>query len=336
MPRVLVEMAVMPLTIARLRVLPGVSVEQIGPHEGGWDVPAELLPGPEVLLCKRPPRNLDTLAELKMIQLGTVGYEHLKPHRFAERPVRVCNARGLFDTAIAEWNVGMMIALARDLRGMIRNQDHSVWDRPSRMGTEVRGKVVGLWGYGCIGRETARLAKALGMAVHVMTRDGVRPRGDTFALPHTGDPSGTLPDRIFTTGQEHAFLAGLDFLILALPLTRLSEGMVGEMELRALPRHAFLLNPSRGPIVNEEALLRALRLGWIGGAALDTHFAYPLPADHPLWRFPNVILTPHISGIDRSESFPARMGELFLQNVERYILGRTLLNEVTREQWLEA
>jgi len=108
------------------------------------------------------------------------------------------------------------------------------------------------------------------------------------------------------------------------------------MELRALPRTAYLLNPSRGPIVKEEALLSALRLGWIAGAALDTHFAYPLPADHPLWRFPNVILTPHVSGIDRSEAFPARMGELFVQNVERFLLGRPLLNEVTREEWLEA
>lgn len=334
--RVLITVPVHPLTVARLGALSGVRVEQIGPHDAGWDVPASMLPGPDVVLCKRPPRNLDAAKELKLVQIGTVGYEHLKPHDFGGKSVRVCNARGLFDTAIAEWNVGMMFALARDLRGMLRNQQHGVWDRPARFGAELRGKVVGLWGYGGLARETARLAKTLGMAVHVLTRSPVGPRRDTFALPHVGDPDGKLPDHAFTAGQERDFLAGLDFLILALPLTQQSTGLVGEMELRALPRHAFLLNPARGPIVKEEALLSALRLNWIAGAALDTHFAYPLPADHPLWRFPNVILTPHVSGIDRSEAYPARMGELFVQNVERFLLGRPLLNEVTRREWLEA
>src|SRR5262245_696260 len=225
MPRVLVTINVHPLTIARLRALSGVSVEQFGPHEGGWDVPASTLPGPDLILCKCPPRNLDAATDLKLVQIGTVGYEHLKPHNFADRPVRVCNARGLFDTAIAEWNVGMMVALARDLRGMLRNQDHGVWDRPTRCGAELRGKVVGLWGYGGIGREPARLAKVLGMAVHVFARNGVKPRRDVFVLPGVGDPDGKLPDHVFTAGQERDFLGGLDFLVLGLPLTQASIGV---------------------------------------------------------------------------------------------------------------
>ena len=91
-----------------------------------------------------------------------------------------------------------------------------------------------------------------------------------------------------------------------------SDGLIGEDELRALRRSAFLLNPARGPIVREEALLQALRRGWIAGAALDTHFAYQLPPDHPLRRFPNVILTPHVSGADKSRLFPRRIGELLV------------------------
>jgi phosphoglycerate dehydrogenase-like enzyme len=174
------------------------------------------------------------------------------------------------------------------------------------------------------------------MAVHAMTRSGVRPRLNTFAEPGVGDPEGPPPDRVFQRGQEREFLAGLDFLVLALPHTRESDGLVGEGELRALPRRAFLLNPARGPIVQEQALLTALRKGWIAGAAIDTHFAYPLPADHPLWRFPNVLLTPHISGADKSSLFPGRIGELFVENVERYLAERPLLNELTREEWLEA
>jgi phosphoglycerate dehydrogenase-like enzyme len=293
-----------------------------------------MLPGPEVLLCRQPPSNLDRLTRLKLIQLSTVGYEHLKPMHLEDRSLRVCNARGIFDSAIAEWNLTMMVALTRDLRGMIRNQEHGVWDRSGRFHQEVRERVVGLWGYGGIGRDTARLAKAFGMKVHVMTRGGIRPRPDHYCPVGTGDPEGRLPDRVFVAGQEQEFLSGLDFLVLALPHTKESTGLIGEKELKALPRHAFLVNPARGPIVQEQALLRALRERWIAGAALDTHFAYPLPPDHPLWRFPDVILTPHISGAEKSRLFSSRMAELFRQNVERYRSGKPLLNELTRQEWL--
>ncbi len=88
--------------------------------------------------------------------------------------------------------------------------------------------------------------------------------------------------------------------------------------------------------MQEQALLTALREGWIAGAALDTHFAYPLPPEHPLWKMPNVILTPHISGADHSRLFPARIGELCVQNVERFLTGRPLLNIVTAAEWREA
>jgi phosphoglycerate dehydrogenase-like enzyme len=333
---ILCEVPLDPAGAAALAALPGVRVTHLPPHKGEWDLPAELLPGPEVILCRLPPGNLDALTKLKLVHICTVGYEHLRERNLQDRPFRVCNARGLFDTAIAEWSLAMMVNLVRDLRGMIRNQEHGVWDRGTAFHQEVRERVLGLWGYGGIGRETARLAKAFGMTVHALTRRGVGPRQDYYSLPGTGDPEGTLPDRVFTAGQEHDFLAGLDFLVLALPHTRHSGGMVGEAELKALPRRAFVLNPSRGPIIQEQALLRALRERWIAGAALDTHYAYPLPPDHPLWRFPNVILTPHISGSDRSTLFPRRMAELFRQNVERYRAGQPLLNEVTRQEWLEA
>jgi phosphoglycerate dehydrogenase-like enzyme len=323
-------------TRRRLETIPGLEVRAVAPHEHEWELPEELLAGTEVMLCKYPPQNLDRMSELKVIQLATVGYEHLRHLGFADRPLRVCNARGMFDTAIGEWNLAMMVNLTRDLRRMIRNQEETRWERAERFEQEIRGQVVGLWGYGGIGRETARLAKAFGMTVHVMTRSGVRPRLNTYVQPGTGDPEGVLPDRVFTAGQQREFLSGLDFLILALPHTKQSDGMLGEEELQALPRSAFVLNPARGPIIREQALLRALKEGWIAGAALDTHFAYPLPAEHPLWRMPNVILTPHISGADKSSAFPDRIADLFAQNVKRYLAGQPLLNELTPREWREA
>jgi phosphoglycerate dehydrogenase-like enzyme len=336
MTQVLSAMPLSEPAVRRLERLPGVTLRRTEPHEREWDLAEELVRGTEVMLCKFPPRNLDGMTDLKLIQLTTVGYEHLRDLGFADRPLRVCNARGVFDTAIAEWNLAMIVNLARDLPAMLRNQARARWEREARYQEEVRGRVVGLWGYGGIGRETARLAKTFGMTVHVQTRSGVLPRPDAFAPPGTGDPQGVLPDRVFVAGQEREFLGGLDFLVLALPHTRASTGLVGEDELRALPRTAYFLNPARGPIVQEPALIRALREGWIAGAALDTHFAYPLPPDHPLCGFPNVILTPHVSGGDRSRNFPERMGDLFAENVSRYREGRPLLNVVTPEAWREA
>jgi phosphoglycerate dehydrogenase-like enzyme len=318
--------------VTRLRALPATVA--LVPQHKVWDLPDELL-DVQVLLCKLPPSNLDRATRLKVIQLSSVGYEHLRHLGLGDRPLRVCNARGIFDTAIAEWNLAMMVNLVRDLPELFRNQQTAAWERDERFQQEVRGRVVGMWGYGGIGRETARLAKAFGMTVHAMTRTGVGPRRDTYALPGTGDPDGVLPDRVFVMGQERAFLAQLDFLVLALPHTRQSDGMVGEEQLRALPRTAFVLNPARGPIIREAALLRALTEEWIAGAALDTHFAYPLPAEHPLWRLPNVIMTPHISGADRSRDFPDRVADLFLQNVKRFLEGRPLLNEITPREWQE-
>jgi phosphoglycerate dehydrogenase-like enzyme len=335
MPQLLCDVA-LGEAARRLEALPGGALRMLPPHPKAWDLPDELLRGPEFLLCKLPPRNVDAMPDLKLIQLSSVGYEHLRDRGFADRAVRVCNARGLFDPAIAEWVLAMIVNLTRDLRAMVRNQEQARWERADRFQLEVRGGVVGLWGYGGIGRETARLAKAFGLTVHVMTRSGIKPRQNTYAQPGTGDLDGVLPDRVFVAGQEREFLSGLDYLVLALPHTRKSDGLVGEAELRSLPRTAFVLNVARGPIIQEQALLRALTEGWIAGAALDTHFAYPLPPAHPLWRMPNVIVTPHIAGADKSRAFPARMAELFAENVTRYRDGRSLLNEVTPQDWREA
>jgi phosphoglycerate dehydrogenase-like enzyme len=335
MTQILSELPLDPAALVRLGALPGVTVQPHPHKDGRWDLAEEWLPWPEILLCHFPPGNLDRMTGLKFLQLGSVGYEHLRDFHLEDRPLRVCNARGIFDTAIAEWNLAMMVNLTRDLRGMIRNQEKGNWERADRFQQELRGRTVGLWGYGGIGRETARLARAFGMTVHVLTRSGGKPRENTYVQPGTGDAQGILPERVYVAGQERAFLSGLDFLILALPRTRQSTGMVGAAELQALPRTAFVLNPARGPIIQEQALVQALEKGWIAGAALDTHYAYPLPADHPLWRFANVILTPHISGADKSKNFPARIADLCVQNVTRYVEGRPLLNELTRAEWLE-
>jgi phosphoglycerate dehydrogenase-like enzyme len=329
MPKILIDIPTSPDALNALAALTDVRVETIAPSKDSRDLPVEQIHDADILICRTPPKNHAEMRALKLIQLSSVGYAQLYGLDLIKRGVRVANARGVYDTAIAEWNVAMMINLGRDLRGMIRHQDQGLWETRGRFPHEIRGSTVGLWGYGGIGRDTARLAKALGLKVHVLVRRGIGGRSNSYLVPGTGDPDGTFPDRVFTTGRELEFLAGLDFLILAIPLTPENKGIVGERELRSMKPTAFLLNPARGPLVQEAALLAALREGWIAGAALDTHYYYPMPPEHPLWRMPNVIMTPHVSGSDSGPHFLDRMGDIVFHNVKQFLAGEPLWNELT-------
>lgn len=330
--KILVDVPVVDRALAAVRAVGEVDCIK-PPEEKARALDPARIRDAHVLFCAIPPTNLAEMKSLQWIQIASSGYGQLLGLDLPGRGIRATNARGCFDVPIAEWNVAMMVNLVRDTRQMIRNQDAAVWDRSAVFQRELRGLTVGLWGYGGIGRETARLARQLGLRVHVLTRTGrTGPRGGVYAVPGTGDAAGSLPDRVFGPGEVKEFLAELDFLVMGLPLTPATEGLVGERELRALPPRAFLLNPARGPLVQEQALLRALGEKWIAGAALDTHYQYPLPAAHPLWRMPNVILTPHISGSNLSPRYPERLWDIFAQNVARFSRREPLLNELTPAQ----
>ncbi len=331
--RILIDVPVDAAALAVIAGDPRYRIERIDPPaETVQTLPEEQIEAVDVLFCSLPPANFSAMRHLRWIQLASTGYSQLFGLDLPGRGIRAANCRGCFDVPIAEWNIAMMVNLARDVRQLMRNQEAAVWDRSAVFQREIRGLTVGCWGYGGIGRETARLARQLGMKVHVLARREVGPRTDVYCVPGTGDPEGLLPDRVFRRGQEREFLAGLDFLVVALPLTKATDGLIGEAELRALPSHAFVLNPARGPIIRQEALLRALREGWIAGAAIDTHYQYPLPPDHSLWRMPNVVLTPHIAGSILSTNFRPRLWDIFIQNLGRVERGEPLLNELSVEQ----
>ena len=334
MKNVLVHMQVHPEGLDRLRSLEGVTAVDVveTEEEPVREFPAEQIRHVHVYFGTFLPSNHEAMLDLELVQITSAGYSQLAGIGLVERGVRACNGWGVFDAPIAEWNIAMMVNLARDLRGMVRDQDAGNWNPRARYQNEIRGKVVGMWGYGGIARQTARLCKAMGMEVHALTRNGVKVRRSVYCPSGVGDPEGNLPDRVFVADQRDEFLSGLDFLILAMPLNEHTEGIVGEHELRTLPDGAFLLNPARGPLVQEAALLRALREGWIAGAALDTHYHYPMPRDHPLWGIPNVFMTPHVSGSALCPSFNRRIWDIFLQNVERYLSGRPQLNELSAAQ----
>jgi phosphoglycerate dehydrogenase-like enzyme len=333
MPKIVISIPTKSEPLRRVEALPGVQVtatKVIG--DIAEPLPREVIADADILVCKVPPTNYEDMQALKFVQITSVGFTQLNPLQLPQRGARACNARGVYDTAIAEWTVAMMINLGRDLRGMIRNQEQGLWDRGERYCTEIRGQTLGIWGYGGIGRETARLAKMLGLTVHVMARRDIGRRDDSYVVAGTGDPDGKLPDRVFKPGQEAEFLGGIDFLVLAMPLSAANTGIIGERELRAMKRSAYLLNPARGPLVQEQPLLRALSEGWIAGAALDTHYHYPMPPDHPLWRMPNVIMTPHVSGADKGPYFLDRMWEIVEHNLTSFVTGGPLWNEIAPEE----
>ncbi len=333
MKKIVLDLWVDPAGLEKLQANPNFQVHRTDfVEETERPLSKELIGDANILLCAFPPTNFSEMKSIEFIQVCSAGYSQLYGLDLVNKGVRACNGRGVFDTPIAEWNLAMMVNLARDLRGMIRNQEAGLFVSPPQFQNEIRGRTVGLWGYGGIGRQTARLCKALGMKVHVMKIQAALSQKNVYTVDDAGDPDGTLPDRVFTPNQKMEFLSGLDFLILAMPLTKANEGIVGEAELKALPRHAYLLNPARGPLVQEEALLQALREETIAGAALDTHWYYPLPADHPIRRFPNVIITPHVAGSGSSPYFLQRVYDIFTQNCERFIRNQPLLNELSPAQ----
>lgn len=324
---ILIDMPHNSQLMARLEQLEGVTLDFIeDPKEESRNLPSERIKDCDVFFGTFLPENHELMHQLKLVQISSTGYSQLVGQGLPQRGVVACNARGVFDVPIAEWNVAMMINLLRDEKGMLLNQERQLWDRDVRFQREIRGMVVGIWGYGGIGRETTRLAKALGMTVHVLSRGPIGKRTDTFCVPGTGDPEGVLPDRRFSIEEKDEFLRSIDFLIMAIPQTIYNESIVGKYELAQLRDGAYLLNPARGPLINEEALLAALYAGKLGGVALDTHYHYPMPEGHPLWTMPNVIMTPHISGSSGSPRFLERVYDIFVQNVERFVNGAPLLN----------
>jgi D-3-phosphoglycerate dehydrogenase len=215
-----------------------------------------------------------------------------------QRGVAVAVAPAANADAVAEHALALMLALTRQLPlldGMVRG---GRWADSSWQGRDFRGAVVGIVGYGGIGRGTARLAAALGARVLVLRPDG------------QADSHATEPDL-------DRFLAQLDILSLHCPLTERTRGLIGRRELSLMRRGSLLINTARGPVVDEAALLEALQSGRLEGAGLDTFDTEPLPAGHPLLALPNVLLTPHVAGVTRNAA--ARVANITARNIVDYL-----------------
>lgn len=298
---------------------PGVLVRVTG----GREALAEALrarPETDVLCSFSPPaETLELAPDLRWLALPSAGADQVVRLGLVrpDGPV-VTTASGIHAVPIAEFVLGMMLQWARDWPALWRLRLEHVWpDRQTWAGLhghELAGATLGIVGLGAIGRQIARFGRALGMRV-VGTRHS--------AQPGMQDPD---VDALLPADALDALLADADYVVIAVPSTPATHHLIDAERLAHMKRSAFLVNIARGSIVDEAALVEALRAGTLAGAGLDVFEVEPLPPESPLWEMPNVILSPHISGA--TDRYSARFTDLFLDNLARWRAGEPLRNVV--------
>lgn len=235
-----------------------------------------------------------------------------------ESGITITNASGVMSHGVADQVMASLLLIARDLPRQIRAQPRGEWLPYTVEGTTRRslsGSTIGIIGYGAIGSAIARRARAFEMRV-VATRRTVTPN----------EPPPPELDALYSTEHLADLLSESDYVVITLPLTDETRGMIGQSAFEAMKSSAWLVNIARGEIIREDELITALRNGTIAGAALDVFKQEPLPTDSPLWTMENVIITPHSAG--GYDGFWGATTELFVDNLERYCSGGELRNVV--------
>jgi phosphoglycerate dehydrogenase-like enzyme len=288
-----------------------VMVSRDGHAEGPLDDVEVLLRG--VISADAFDRFLARAPRLQWVHSATAGVERVLTPAGRARGLTITNARGVFSGPIAEYVLMMILAVGRRLPQLLELQRERTWQ--PLQGTEMRDITVGIVGLGSIGRAVAALASSFGCRVIATRRQG---GADTTAQPDVEIVGG--PDALV------GLLGRSDFIVLAAPLTPETEDLIDAAALASVKPGAWLINVARGRLVDERALLRALREGPLGGAILDTFREEPLPATSPFYDLPNVIVTPHTAW--SSGRVLDRSVELFCDNLVRYAAGDPLENVV--------
>ncbi|CAB9511999.1 Glyoxylate/hydroxypyruvate reductase [Seminavis robusta] len=276
--------------------------------KGIKDLLAELLTTPEFA------------SSIQWVHAKSAGIEHCTSPALAASTVVMSNAKGHFSSTLAEYGMMACSYFAKDLPRLLQQQQDSNWEKYSIL--ELRGATMGIVGYGDIGRATAKLAHAYGMKVIALKRRRV-----------LDDDKDAYCEKIYCASQDPTALntvcAESDYIYVAAPLTPETEGLIGKDQLAVMKSNAVLINVGRGPVLDEKAVIDALTMGRIKGAALDVFEQEPLPADSPLWKLKNVLLSPH--NMDQTDSFQHEATDFFLdENLPRFLRGLPLYNVVDK------
>jgi phosphoglycerate dehydrogenase-like enzyme len=287
-------------------------------HVPSYDLVSAELPDTDIFVGSvlRPPEFANA-KKLKWVHSTSAGVTQLMYPELRNSGILVTNASGIFSVPMAEHTIGLLLALARNFPDTFLQQQNAVWsqqalwDKPQQL-VEVNGSVLLIVGYGSIGREVGQRARALGMRVWGMTRSG---KGD---LTHA--------EKIIPVSELNNALPDADYVVLSAPETSETKYLIGAEQLARMKRGARLINVGRGSLLDETAMIAALESGALGGAALDVTQTEPLPTISPLWRAPNLFITPHTSAV--SDRLWHRETALLMELLERWFDGRELLNRV--------
>jgi phosphoglycerate dehydrogenase-like enzyme len=230
--------------------------------------------------------------------------------------VTITNGSGVFSPSLGEFALAAILYFAKDFRRMIRNQNAGVWEPFDVL--PISGQTVGIVGYGDIGRAVAARVRAMGMRFIAMKRH-----------VSAGNSSDALVDQIYSPAQRIEMLAQCDYIVVAAPLNAETRGLIGEAEFAAMRPEAVVINVGRGPVIDEHALIKALREHAIKGAALDVFDEEPLPEGHPFYKLENVLLCPHCA--DHTPDWLDNAMRFFIAQFERFRRGEPLLNIVDKQ-----
>jgi phosphoglycerate dehydrogenase-like enzyme len=271
----------------------------------------------EIIYGHRLPKNLVKRApKLKWFQAMSAGIDLLLDDDLRKSEVVLTNMSGISAIAVAEIAVSLMLALAKNLQLCFDMKQQKIWHQfhPQLLDS----KTLGIVGLGRIGREVARMASVFGMKI-VAAEYNILPSTKTRNV-----------DLMLTPEHLPELLTMSDYVVICLPLTKATRGLIAEAQLKMMKPTAFLINISRGHIVDENALAKALKEKWITGAALDVFSREPLSPESELWSMPNMIITPHIAGF--LSDYNKRTTDFFCKNLKRYLQGKQLLNTIDKEK----
>jgi glyoxylate reductase len=257
---------------------------------------------------------MDRMPKLRVISNFGVGVDHINLEDARARGIPVGNTPGLVDGATADLTFALLMAIARNLMigdRYARSPEFTVYDPNILHGFDVHGATLGIIGMGNIGRQVARRAQGFDMRILYHNR-----RRNPEAEAALGATYATLPD----------LLRQADFVTLNVPLTPGTRHMIGRAELRMMRPTAYLINVARGGVIDHNALVDALREGWIAGAALDVTEPEPLPRDHPLLSLTNIVIVPHLGSATRQTR--TNMARRAVDNLLAGLQGDPLLNRI--------
>lgn len=268
---------------------------------------------------------------LRWVHLLSAGADRALDNPLFQTETLFTTSSGVHPINIAEYVLTTILAWYHRFPQLQNWQRKGVWatDHQELMPEELRGKTLGIVGYGSIGREIARQATTFGMHILAL-QHGTDPRDYGFPFPGVGDPAGLLPEHYYTSEQFHDLLQKSDVVVAAVPLTTATKYMFNAAAFHAMQSKAFFVNIARGDVCDEEALVRALQEKQIAGAALDVFQHEPLATESPLWQMQNVFVTPHITGL--TPHYEERALMIFTENLRRYLNGESLYNTIDKDK----